>query len=86
MANHKSSKKRIRQTIAKRATNKWKNSRVRTEIKKLKVFIEQNQKEDALKQFPVVQSLLAKLGKKGSIKKANASRKTSRLANQLAKL
>lgn len=86
MANHKSAKKRIRQTETKRLSNKWKTSRLRTEIKKLRTFLTEGNKEEALKQLPYVQSLLAKLAKTSALKKATASRKTSRLANQVAKL
>lgn len=86
MANHKSAKKRIRQTETKRVNNKWKVSRLRTEIKKLRGFITEANKEEALKQFPVVQALFMKLAKTSAIKKATAGRKTSRLASQVAKL
>jgi small subunit ribosomal protein S20 len=86
VANHKSAKKRAKQAEVKRANNRWKTSRVRTEIKKLKTFIMEAKKEDALKQFPLVQALLAKLAKGSATNKAAASRKTSRLAEQVAKL
>jgi small subunit ribosomal protein S20 len=86
VANHKSAKKRIRQTETRRVNNKWKTSRLRTEIKKLHAMVTENNKEGALKQLPYVQSLLAKLAKTSALKKATAARKTSRLANQVAKL
>lgn len=86
MANHKSAKKRIRQTETRRINNKWKTSRLRTEIKKLRAFLTEGNKEEALKQLPYVQSLLAKLSKTSALKRATAARKTSRLANQVAKL
>ena len=86
MANHKSAKKRIRQTETRRQSNKWKTSRVRTEVKKLRTFIAEANKEEAAKQFPVVQALLAKLAKTSAIKKATAGRKIGRLASQVSKL
>ena len=86
MANHKSAKKRIKQNETRRISNRWKTSRLRTEIKKLHAMITENNKEGALKQLPYVQSLLAKLAKTSALKKATAARKTSRLANQVAKL
>lgn len=86
MANHKSAKKRIRQNEKRRINNKWKTSRVRTEIKKLRTFIEESNKESALKQFPVVQALLAKLAKSSAMRKDTAGRKISRLASQVSKL
>ncbi len=86
MANHKSAKKRIRQNEKRRQSNKWKTSRVRTEIKKLRELIAAGSKEDALKQYPVVQKLLAKLSKSSAMNKATAARKTSRLASQVSNL
>lgn len=86
MANHKSAKKRIRQTETRRQNNKWKTSRLRTEIKKLRTLIAEANKDDAGKQLTVVQALLAKLAKTSAMKKATAGRKTSRLASQVAKL
>ncbi len=86
MANHKSAKKRIRQSEKRRQSNKWKTSRVRTEIKKLRTLITEGSKEEALKQYPIVQALLAKLAKSSALNKATASRKVSRLASQVSKL
>lgn len=86
MANHKSAKKRIRQNATKRASNKWKTSRVRTEIKGLRTLIADGAKEEASKKLNIVQALLAKLAKSSAMNKATASRKTSRLASQVAKL
>ncbi|MBT4793404.1 MAG: 30S ribosomal protein S20 [Halobacteriovoraceae bacterium] len=86
MANHKSAKKRIKQNEKKRQTTKWKTSRLRTEIKKLKVLITAGSKDEALKQYPYVQALFAKLGKSSGMNKATAARRTSRLAAQVSKL
>ena len=86
MANHKSAKKRIRQNDKRRINNKWKTSRLRTEIKKLRTFIEESNKEEALKQYPIVQALMAKLAKSPAIRKDTAGRRTGRLATQVAKL
>lgn len=86
MANHKSAKKRIRQNETRRVSNKWKTSRVRTEIKKLNKMIEGSEKDNAQKQMTLIQSLLAKLSKTSALKKATAARKTSRLAAKVSKL
>lgn len=86
MANHKSAKKRIKVNETKRTSNRWKVSRVRTELKKLRTFMTESNKEEALKQFPVVQALLAKLAKGSALRKDTAARKTSRLASQISKL
>lgn len=86
MANHKSAKKRIRQNETRRVSNKWKTSRLRTEIKKLQALITNGDKEAVLKQYPVVQSLFAKLAKTSAVKKSTAARKTGRIAAQVSKL
>lgn len=86
MANHKSAKKRIRQTETRRVNNKWKTSRMRTELKKLRTLISENKKDEALKLYPSVQSLINKLAKSSVLKRATAARKTSRLASQISKL
>lgn len=86
MANHKSAKKRIRQTETRRQNNKWKMSRVRTEVKKLRGLISEANKDEAAKQFTLVQALFAKLAKTSAIKKATAGRKIGRLASQVSKL
>jgi len=86
VANHKSAKKRIKQSESRRVNNKWKISRLRTEIKKLKTFITEANKDEAIKQFPIVQTLLAKLAKSPALRKDTAARKTSRLATQVSKL
>lgn len=86
MANHKSAKKRIKTNEKRRVTTKWKTSRLRTEIKKLREFITAGSKDEALKQYPYVQALFAKLGKSSGMNKATAARRTSRLAAQVNKL
>ncbi len=86
MANHKSSEKRNRQTIKKRAVNRAADSKVKTFIKKLRTSIEEKDKATAVVLMKDVQSLLAKLGKKGMLKDNAVARKTSRLASQVAKI
>lgn len=86
MANHKSAKKRIRQTAKRNFNNKSKKTRVRTQVKKLRGFISEQNKEEAVKLFPQVQSLLAKLAKSSATNKRTSARRISRLAGQIAKL
>lgn len=86
MANHKSARKRIRQNETRRTNNKWKTSRVRTQVKKLRGLIDEGNKEEATKLFPVVQALFDKLAKSSALKKATAGRKVSRLASQISRL
>lgn len=86
MANHKSAAKRNRQTIKRTALNRAKKSRVKTSIKRLRTAIQEKNKDLAQKQLVEVQTLLSKLAKTSAIKKQTASRKTSRLASQVARL
>ena len=86
MANHKSAKKRIRQTAKRRTNNRWKTSRVRTQVKALRGLIAEGKKEEATALLPVVQGLFARLSKSSAMKKATAGRRISRLASQVSRL
>ncbi|MFN8370518.1 MAG: 30S ribosomal protein S20 [Bacteriovoracaceae bacterium] len=86
MANHKSAKKRAKQTIVKTEQNKARNSEVKSAIKDLRVAIEKKDKAAALKLLPEVQSLLAKLAQTSAINKLNAARRTSRLSERVARI
>ena len=86
MANHKSAKKRIRQSEKRRQNNKWQTSRTRSEVKKLRTAIDEGDKETATALFPKVQALFARLAKGSGMKKSTAGRKTGRLASQVSKL
>lgn len=82
MANHKSAKKRIRQTVRKTCVNKPHLTRARTVIKTLRIAIEKKDKKNAQELVIKAQSLLART----HLKKKTVARKTSRLAAQVAKL
>ena len=86
MANHKSAKKRSRQTVKRNLVNKIKKSKTRTAIKKLRAAISENNKKTATELLTIVQSLLGKLSKSSAMKNNTASRLTSRLASQVNKL
>ncbi|MBR5812449.1 MAG: 30S ribosomal protein S20 [Alistipes sp.] len=77
MANHKSSKKRIRQTVTKRAHNRLFHKTARNAVKKLRNTTE---KEAALALLPEVSSMLDKLAKHGIIHKNKAANLKSSLA------
>jgi small subunit ribosomal protein S20 len=86
VANHKSAAKRARQSLKKMEQNKVRKSEVKTAEKNLRTALLEKDKDKAAELFPKIQSLLQRLAKSGITKKNNASRKTSRLADQLAKL
>lgn len=83
MANHKSAKKRIRQTATRRLRNRYKLSTTRTAIKKL---VNAPSKVEAQELLPKVISMLDKLAKTNLIHKNKASNQKSRLTRFVNKL
>ena len=83
MANHKSSKKRIRQTEKRRLHNRYYAKTTRNALKKLRSMTE---KEAATELLPKVVSMLAKLAKKNVIHKNKAANLTSKLTLHVNKL
>ena len=86
MANHKSAKKRAKQTKAKTFGNKIKKSMAKTAMKKVTDAIEKGEKEKAKELLKEAQSLLFKAAKIKAVSSGHASRKTSILAQQISKL
>ncbi len=70
MANHQSAKKRIRQSEAKRVSNRYYAVSTRNAIRKLQGL---ETKSEAEELFPKVTSMLDKLAKKNIIHKKKAS-------------
>ena len=77
MANHKSSKKRIRQTVPKRAHNRLYHKTARNAVKALRITTEKAAAEALL---PKVSSMLDKLAKTNIIHKNKAANLKSSLA------
>lgn len=86
MANHKSAKKRIKQTIKRTERNKSAISKGKTYFKKVLVAIANNDKESANDAFVSAQSVLQKIVSKGILKKSTVSRKLSRLNSKIKSL
>ena len=86
MANHKSSKKRAKQTITKTLRNKVRKTERKTVIKALRNAITTSNKDEAKVLLPKLQSILGTMVSKGILKKNNAARRTSRLAQQVKSL
>lgn len=86
MANHKSAKKRARQTIVRTERNKTRRTQAKNSLKAIRSAIANNEKDTATKLLTATQSILGKLSKLGVIKPNKAARITSRLATQIAKL
>ena len=84
MANHKSSKKRIKQTIKRNENNRYYAKTMRNAVRKLRATAD---KAEAAAQLPKVSSMLDKLAKKNVIhanKAANLKSKLSKLVNKIA--
>ncbi|MCK5882646.1 MAG: 30S ribosomal protein S20 [Bacteriovoracaceae bacterium] len=86
MANHKSAKKRAKQTVVRTERNKTRRTEMRTAVKKIREAIAKGEKDAAVQLLPEAQSTLRKLAKNGVIKQNTAARRTGRLARQIAKL
>jgi small subunit ribosomal protein S20 len=83
MANHLSSKKRIRQSEKKRVVNRYFSVTTRNAIKKLR---NSQEKAEAEALFPQVTSMLDKLAKKNIIHKKKASNLKSKLQKHVSSL
>ena len=83
MANHKSAKKRIRQTEKRRLHNRYYAKTARNAMKKLRLLAD---KEGAAELLPKVVSMLDKLAKKHIIHKNKAANLTSKLTLHVNRL
>ncbi len=85
MANLKSSKKRIRQTIKRTAYNRYWRKTMKTAIKKARKAILAGNLEEAKKLVWEAQRIIDKVAVKGVIHKREAARRKSRIMGLLAK-
>lgn len=83
MANHKSSIKRIRQTKVRTLHNKYYAKTMRNAVRKLRATTD---KDEAVKLYPSVQSMLDKLAKTNIIHKNKVTNLKSSLTAHIAKL
>ncbi len=83
MANHKSSVKRIRQTLTKRLRNRYYAKTARNAVRTLRSTTE---KDQAVELYKKVSSMLDKLAKKNIIHKNKAGNLKSKLALYVNKL
>jgi len=86
LANHKSAKKRARQTVKRTLNNKVKSSKVKSALKAIRAAIGGKDKGKAQELLPSTQALLSKLVHTGYIKSNKAARTTSRLTTQVNSL
>lgn len=83
MANIKSSAKRARQNLKRRARNRYYRTTARTYIKKARTEIEGNELEEAQESVRLAVKSLDKAAQKGIIHRNNAARRKSRLMKAL---
>ena len=83
MANHKSSLKRIRQDKVKTLHNKYYAKTMRNAVRKLRAM---DNKDEAIKLYPVVQKMLDKLAKTNTIHKNKAANLKSSLSQHINSL
>jgi small subunit ribosomal protein S20 len=83
MANHKSSEKRIRQTAAKKESNKYYAKTTRNALKTIRAT---TSKEEAGAMLPKITSMLDRLSKKNIIHKKKASNLKSSLTKHVNSL
>ena len=86
MANHISSKKRIRRNSRMETVNKVRKNRVRSFIKKVELAIDDADKTKAEKAFVSAQPEMHRSVTKGVFKKNTISRKLSRLSAKIKKI
>jgi len=86
MANHHSSKIRIKRNAKAEVVNSSYLARLKTIVRSLEKLIEAGEKEAAKAQLPKTESALSKAARKGVIKKTSAARKTSRLSAKIKKM
>ncbi len=84
MANHKATKKDVRQAAKRRDRNRYYGKTTRNAIRDIKTIKDEG---EALKQLPSVESMIDRLAKRGVIHKNKASnlkRKLAKRTNALA--
>lgn len=86
MANHKSALKRHHQSVRRRGRNAGVKSRVKTEVKKVRVAIDGKDSAGAKSALAIAVPALDKAASKGVIHKRTAARKISRLTKAAHKL
>lgn len=79
MANHKSAKKRARQTEKRRLRNRSNMSTMKTAMKKVTEAVTQKDFSNIAALLSSAQSVIARTKKKGTIHKNNMARRISRL-------
>jgi len=83
MANTKSAKKAVRQTIRRTAVNKTRRSQMRGSVRKVEEAIASGNKEAAQAALKEAEPIMARTAQQGIFHRRTASRKVSRLAKRV---
>ena len=86
MAQHKSAKKRIRQTEKRTIRNRALRSTTRTAIKKFRTLLDEGNSENLKTAYPIIQKTIDKAVTKGIFHRRTGSRYKSRLAIAMSKV
>ena len=86
MANHRSAKKRIRQTVRRTAVNRNRIGRIRTFVKQVEAAIESGDKQAAASAFQAAQPEIHRGVTKGVLHRNTAARRLSRLSRRIRAL
>lgn len=83
MAHSLSAKKRVRQNIKRRVTNRARRSQIKTMIKRFETTVGEGNAKAAADQFYVIAKKLDKVASTSTMHKKTAARKKSRLAKRV---
>lgn len=83
MANTTSAQKATRKIERRTAVNKARNTRMKSEVRKVEEAIASGNKQGAIAALKVAEPVLARTGQKGIVHKRTASRKISRLTKRV---
>lgn len=86
MANHQSTKKRMRQNVKRREVNRSSRGRLRTQIKKLRDALAADDKKQCQEQLIPTISLIDKMVNKKTLHQNTAARYKSRLTKHVNEL
>jgi len=86
MPNHKSAIKRVKQNEKRRAINRGNRGSLRTQIKKLRLALANNNQTESQELLSPTVSMIDKAVNKGIIHRNTAARHKSRLTAHIAKL
>lgn len=86
MATHKSAEKRHRQSLKRKARNRFAKATIRTTTRSAVEAAQAGKKEEAKAGLRAATKTIAKAGVKGTLHKKTAARKISRLAKRVNKL